>query len=834
MKFSQYFKHAYTLLRRELGSGEFRLTLFALLIGVVSVTSLSLTTSRIQNAMSGQAADLIGGDVVVRSTIAIDDALVKTAESHGLDHSVSVSSFTMVSHDDEFLLSSVRAVDESYPLKGKVSTQWQRGAEPITERTRPLRGEAWVEERFLDRLDVEIGEQIEVGNAKFTVTRILELEPDRGGNLYSINPRVLINWQDLDGTLLVQPGSRLWYKLMLSGKPNEIASFKETVSEQLKPSQRLIEPHGREDQINDNLSRANAFINLGALLAVVLCGIAVSLAASRHAVKHVDQVALLRCFGLKSKEVNWIYTLQLLLLALPAILLGVVIGYLVHVFLMQLIAELFTRQLPSPSLLAWFSGPITALCMVLGFGLPPLLKLAKTPPARVFRKDLNASRKAPILGTLFAIAALILVAWWQTADLKLAVLTIAGLVVTMSVLSVAIGLLLKAVSKISLPSAALKGAFSNISSRPSLTAMQIVGFGVSLFAVALILFFRNDVFDQWNQQVPVDAPNRFVFDLPMNDRDAFAQILEENQIDATIFPTARGRLVKINDKVVQKAVSKEGDDSPEALNRDLSLTHTNVLPIENEIIEGQFIGEFSVDDALVPVSVESRLAEQLSLKLGDKLEFVIQGQSLHAAVSSLRSVNWENFRPNFYMIFPLGALKEFSQSNLTSFHLPKAKAPLDRTLNRTFVGASIINIDFIIKRIQSILNQISSAMELIFGMAVVAGLAVFWASLLVTFDEKLRQTALLRALGASRATVCKRFITEYSVIGFFAGALAASCLLVVSYLLSTRILDLPWAIPWAYVLSLPLIMMVLLSSLALFQLGGILKRPPYPVLKLNS
>ncbi len=252
---------------------------------------------------------MIGGDIVLRSTTSIDESIFIAARDNNLDYSLSVSSFTMASHKDDFLLSSVRAVDNAYPLKGKVSTQLKRDSEPTSEKNRPVSGEAWVERRFLDRLNVELGDQIEVGEAEFTLTKILELEPDRTGSLYALNPRVLINWQDLQQTKLVQPGSRLWYKLMLSGGTKEVEAFVDAVEDQLNSSQCLVEPQGSADQIDDNLKRANAFINLGALLSVILCGIAVSLAASRHARRHIDQVALLRCFGLKSSRKSISYTL---------------------------------------------------------------------------------------------------------------------------------------------------------------------------------------------------------------------------------------------------------------------------------------------------------------------------------------------------------------------------------------------------------------------------------------------------------------------------------------------------------------------------------------------
>ncbi len=832
MRPAQLLKHALTLIRREFGSGEYRLTLFALLIGVAAVTSLSLTTSRIQNAMLGQAADFIGGDLVISSSEPINADLLNTADTNQLQRSLSVSSMTMVSNGDDFVLSSIRAVDDHYPLKGKVGTRVSRDADTVEERARPSSGQAWAEKRLLERLGLSVGQTIEVGYAHFTITRLLEIEPDRGGSFYSFNPRILINWVDLEHTAIVQPGSRLRYKLMLSGTPDDVARFTKQAKAKLTANQRLTTPQSRESQVSGNLERASAFLNIGALLSVLLCGIAVSLAASRHARRHINQVALLRCFGLRANEVNLIYALQLIFIAIPAILLGLLIGYLVHASLMQLLAELFTGELPAASISAWLSGPITALCMTLGFGLPPLLRLAQTPPARVFRKEQGPNTRTPLFSTSIALVALSLIAWWQTGNFKLAAFSVAGTLGVIVALAGAIVLMLKMVARRNINQPIVRGALSNIMTRPALTAMQIVGFGISVFAIVLIIFFRNDLFDQWNAQVPVDAPNRFVFDILPNDAAAFISLLETNDIETDLYATVRGRLIKINSKIVQSAVSKEKDQSDEALNRELSLTQVAKLPYENEITAGTFVSNFSGSATdKIPVSVESKLAENLSLSLNDTLEFLIEGQTLNAYVASIRLVNWENFRPNFYMLFPSGTLDNFSHSGLGSFYLPSTNTRLDKQINQQFTGATLIDVDYVLKRIRRILDQVSSAMELTFSMAIVAGLAVFWAALLISFDEKQQQAALLRALGASRRNVSMRFITEQLMIGLLAGLLSALCLTLVSYLISTRVLELPWEMPWKYVLALPLIMMLALSALSSLQLKRILNQPPYQRLK---
>ncbi len=828
-------QHAWRMAGREFSTGEYRLTIFALIIGVTAVMSLSLTASRIERAMLSQAADMIGGDLVVRSSEWNDDLLEQNAIEANLNYSLSVSTISMVGNNDEFLLSSIRGVDDNYPLKGKVTFKNDLQGQSVQEKSRPTPGTAWVDKRLLDRLNVEIGGQVDVGYTSLTITKILEIEPDRGGNFYSFYPRLLFNRADLEQSQLIQPGSRAFYKFMLAGSPDSIDQWRSQTEPDLKSYQRLLDPQSGQTRISSNLERAGAFINLGSLMSVILCGIAVSLAASRHARRHINQVALLRCFGLTGQAVNSIYCSQLLIIALPAIFIGMITGYLIHVLLIQILAEFFTTTLPTAALKAWFSGPLTALSMVVGFGLPSIIQLAKTPPARVLRRELITTHRAPIFSGLLALASLTLIAWWQTSNLKLAVMTVGGTIVLIAVLLTFILLLLKLFSKRFIKNSLLRSAYANLVARPTLTAMQIAGFGLSTFAIVLILLFRHDLFSQWNQQIPDDAPNRFVFDILDHDKPEFDSLLKTQNITTDLYPIVRGRLTKINDEIVQRAVTKEDREDErfdEALDRDLTLTQVSFLPKENIIVEGKFYTDISESDSdTIPVSVESELAENLGLQLGDKLEFIVEGQPLVATIASLRTVNWENFNPNFYMLFPQGVLDQYSRTWLTSYYLPPEQSNFDNLISKTFAATTVIDVDFVIERIRRILDQVTAAMELVFSMTVLAGVAVFWAALLITFDEKQKQAALLRALGASRKNVSQRFILEQLLIGLFSGLLAILCLVIVSWLISSRVLEIDWNFPVIYSIAVPFILMCLLSLLASFQLKRIVQTPPYQILQ---
>ena len=662
----------------------------------------------------------------------------------------------------------------------------------------------------------------------------MELEPDRGGEFYSLFPRLLFNRADLENSKLIQPGSRAAFKLMLAGDETQLAQWQSRSLPTLKVNQRLIEPKSSQTRLSNNLEKASAFINLGGLMSVILCGIAVSLAATRHARRHVNQVALLRCFGLTGRHVNSIYSLQLFMMAVPAIIFGMLCGYFIHLVLIEILADFFNQSLPAAAFKAWLSAPLTALCMVIGFGLPSVLQMAKTPPARVLRKEFSGNYRTPLLSGLLAVGSLSLISWWQTSNLTLALTSVGGTLLLLSVLIALILLILRFFPRFLLMTPILRGAYANLQARPILTSMQIAGFGLSSFAIVLILLFRHDLFTQWNQEIPDDAPNRFVFDVLSEDKAAFESVLASKNINTVLYPIVRGRLTRVNDEVVQKAVSKEDqNEGEESLERDLALTYVSELPDENVIIKGEFFNSIrpAVDRDDIPVSVESELAENLELDLGDKLEFIIEGQPLTARISSLRTVNWENFNPNFYMMFPQGALDGFSQTWLTSYYLPPGNSEFENLISKRFPGVSVIDVDFLLKRIRNILDQVSSAMELIFSMTVLAGIAVFWAALIITFDEKQRQAALLRALGASRQNISKRFLSEQLFIGLLSGVLASTILLIVSWLISTEVLDIDWKIPFVYILTLPLVLMTVLTGLSWFQLKKIVQTSPYQVLQ---
>ena len=835
MKIKNILQHAWRMAGREFSTGEYRLTIFALIIGVTAVMSLSLTASRIERAMFSQASDMIGGDLVVRSTEWNDVVLEQNAAKTGLDSSLSVSTISMVGSNEEFLLSSIRAVDDNYPLKGQVTIKDGLQSQSVLAKTRPEPGTAWVDKRLLDRLNINIGDNVDVGYASLKITRIIEIEPDRGGNFYSFYPRLLFNRADLEQSQLIQPGSRAFYKFMLAGEPNEIDQWRNVSEPELQSNQRLVDPQSSQTRVSTNLERASAFINLGSLMSVILCGIAVSLAASRHARRHINQVALLRCFGLSGQAVNSIYCLQLLIIAIPAIVIGMISGYLIHMLLIQILSEFFTTSLPVATFKAWFSGPLTALSMVIGFGLPSIIQLAKTPPARVLRRELETTHRAPVLSGMLALACLTLIAWWQTSNLMLALMTVGGTIVLIAALLAIILLMLKLFSKRFIKNPLLRSAYSNLVAKPTLTAMQIAGFGLSTFAIVLIVLFRHDLFSQWNQEIPDNAPNRFVFDILDHDKPQFDKLLTEQNIQTDLYPIVRGRLTRINNEIVQQAVTKEDRDDEEfeeALERDLTLTQVPFLPKENVIVEGQFYTDINqMESGELPVSVESELVENLSLKLGDKLEFIVEGQSLLATIASVRTVNWENFNPNFYMLFPQGALDDYSRTWLTSYYLPPEQADFDNQISKAFPATTVIDVDFVIERIRRILDQVTAAMELIFSMTVMAGIAVFWAALLITFDEKQKQAALLRALGASRKNVSQRFICEQVLIGLFSGLLATLCLIIVSWLLSSKVLEIDWNFPTIYSIVVPIILMCLLSALASFQLRKIVQTSPQQILQ---
>ncbi|AZZ45807.1 ABC transporter permease [Pseudomonadaceae bacterium SI-3] len=817
-------------LLRDARAGELRVLFFALLIAVAASTAIGYFGARLNDAMLLRATEFLGADLVLRGSAPAEPEQVKAGEQLQLQHARVVEFSSVVATDDNLQLTSVKAADDSYPLRGELRSA-AAPYQPEQPGPGPQPGEAWAEARLFAALDLQIGDQIKVGNKPLRLTRVLTYEPDRVGDFYSLTPRVLMHLDDLEATGVVQPGSRVSYRELWRGSPEQLGAYEERIKAELQPHQRIETAKDGNRQIGGALGRAERYLNLASLAAVLLAGVAVALSAARFAARRFDASALLRCLGLSRREALMLYSLQLAYLGLFASTVGALLGWAAQHGLFFLLRELVVSEVPPATLWPALAGIATGLVALAGFALPPLAALGRVPPLRVLRRDMLPIPPSSWLVYGAAVIALGVIMWRLSLDLKITLALLGGGLLATAILGGLLLLALKGLRR------ALSGAsltwrlgLGQLLRHPLAAAGQSLAFGLILLAMALIGLLRGELLDTWQNQLPDDAPNHFVLNVLPADRDAFAARIEAlSDHVAPLYPVVPGRLVAINGEPVRQLVSKESQGE-RAIRRDLSLTWAQEIPADNRLTAGQWWP--SARGELPGVSVEAELAESLQVQLGDRLSFTVGGLTRDVSVTSLREVNWDSFQPNFYMIFEPQTLEDIPATYMTSFHLAEGKDRELVQLARDFPSATILQVEALLSQLRSILSQVSLAVEYVLMFVLAAGLAVLFAGLQATLDERIRQGALLRALGAERTLLIRARRTEFGVLGAASGVLAALGCELVSALLYHFVFDLRWQ-PHPWLLLLPLIGALLVGAAGVLGTRRALNASPLNVLREN-
>ncbi|MBC3467987.1 FtsX-like permease family protein [Pseudomonas sp. RW10S2] len=817
-------------LLRDARASEVRVLFFALLVAVAASTAIGYFGARLNGAMQLRASEFLAADLVLQGSSAAQAAQIDAGTSRGLTHARVVEFTSVVAADAGIQLSSIKAIDPSYPLRG----QLRSAATPYGSETPgggPAPGEAWVEARLLAALGLSLGDSIDVGMKTLRMTRVLTYEPDRAGNFYSLTPRVLMNIADLDATGVIQPGSRVTYRDLWRGEPDILVQYRQAVEKDLAANQRLLDTRDGNRQIGGALGRAERYLNMASLVAVLLAGVAVALSASRYAARRLDASALLRCLGLSRHQALGLYSLQLAMLGLVAALAGALLGWLAQLGLFALLQGLLPSTVPPGGIAPALAGIGTGLVALAGFALPPLAALGRVPPLRVLRRDLLPVPPSSWLVYGAALFALGLIMWRLSLDLLLTFALLGGGMIAALLLGGLLLLGLRSLRRLLIGSPLpWRLGLGQLLRHPLAAAGQALAFGLILLAMALVALLRAELLDNWQAQLPKDAPNHFALNILPDEREPFAQRLREvNATSAPLYPVIPGRLTHINDQPVQQLVSKESTGD-RAVQRDLSLTWAAELPQGNALSEGDWWQTPPPADGPPAVSVEAELAASLKLKLGDLLTFDIGGEHRQARVSSLRTVHWDSFQPNFYMIFQPGTLQGLPATYLTSFYLAPGHDTDVVALSRAFPAVTILQVDALLGQLRSILAQVTLAVEYVLLFVLAAGLAVLFAGLQATLDERIRQGALLRALGAGRALLVKARRIEFGLLGAASGLLAALGCELITWALYRYAFDLHWT-PHPWLLVLPLLGAILVGGAGVFGTRRALNATPLSVLR---
>jgi putative ABC transport system permease protein len=716
-------------------------------------------------------------------------------------------------------LVAVKAVSDAYPLRGQLrlnSTATPAGEVLVAKAPEP--GQVWVDAALLDALGLKLGDNLLLGDATLRITQVIVIEPDRGAGFSSFSPRVMLNQADLAATALIQPASRITYRLAvadMSGRDTAAAAFTTWADAQIKSQAlrgvRVESLEAGRPEMRQTLDRAEKFLNLVALLAALLAAVAVGISSRDFASRHLDDCAMLRVLGQSQRSIALQYAVEFALVGLMASAAGVVLGFAVHYVFVWLLAGLVNASLPAPTLWPALFGLGVGATLLLGFGLPPVLQLSQVPPLRVIRRDVGGLKPASIIvlaaGALGFVALLMAVA----SDLKLGLIAVGGFAAAVALFALcswgAVSLLGRLVPSSGASKAAprwLVLATRQIAARPGFAVLQVSALSVGLLALVLLVLLRTDLISSWRQATPPDAPNRFVINVQPEQGDAFKARLAQGGVNNfDWYPMIRGRLVAINGRVVTPE-NMSDDRAKRLVEREFNLSHAAQLPSHNIVSAGRW-----TPDEVGGLSVEEGLAQSMNLKLGDTLKFDLAGQSAEGRITSLRKVDWGSMRVNFFVMFPTAQMKDAPLTYIAAFKAPAASvAPataasagmsssFDNALSREFPNITNIDISASIGQIQTVLNQVVRAVEFLFGFTLAAGLVVLFAAITATREARSREFAVMRALGASGKLLAQVQRAELLGVGALAGVLASVAAMAIGWALARYVFEFNWnPAPW--------------------------------------
>ncbi len=781
------------LLRREWRAGELRMVALAVAVAVAASSSVGFFTERVRLAMTGQASELLAADAVVESGNPIAIAWRERAHALGLRTAETVTFPSVVIVGTHTKLTEVKAVGPGYPLRGRVRVAPAPYAADHITTAIPAPGEVWLDARLMSALHLKPGDRLQLGTRRLHVQQVLSYEPDRGGDFFSIAPRLMMRLSDLPSTGLVQIGSRLRYHLLVAGTPESVRTFRHWITPRLPAGTRVLGVHDARPELSAALDRGGQFLGLAALVSVLLAGIAIAISARRYARRHLDPGAILRCLGASQGFIATAFGAQLLWLALGAGVVGATIGYLAQLGLAQVLGGLVVGTLPPAGPLPALAGIITGAVMLLGFGFPPILGLKGVSPARVLRRDLGGLPPQSALAYGSAGIAIVALLWWQTREPSLAFWVLTGTAGALAVLALAAWLLVRIVdlSRRRTVGIAWRFGIANIARRTGTSIVQMAAFGLGIAVMLLLAIVRTDLLNQWRASLPADAPNYFVINVQQQQRDAVHRFFIDHDLTtARLYPMVRARLLAINGKELDPQSYSELR-ARRLAEREQNLSWATQPQKGNRIVTGSWWRPQDRGKHLL--SLEKDIAKTLGIHLGDRLSYSVAGEDLELTVANLREVNWDSFRVNFFMVAPPGVLDAYPASYITGFHLDEGRSAVIGQLVRQFPNLTVISIGPIMAKVRAIMDRVSLAVEFVFLFTLAAGVIVLWSAIQATQDERMQEGAVLRTLGASRRQLLRGIVGEFVVLGGLAGLLAGASASATGWILAEHVFHLDYS-----------------------------------------
>ena len=826
------FSFALRSLIRDLKAGELTVLLTAIVVAVSSMTAVGFFTDRVGRAVQAQAAETLAADLVIQSPNQIAATYLEQAREFDLEATETFGFPSVIMIDTESSLATVSAVGDRYPLRGNLLISEKMFGATSTAAGIPGRGEAWAEPGLLARLGADAGATIKIGSAFFEVTRVLEYKPDQNLGFMAFAPGVVVNIEDVPAMEVVSAGSRVTYKQLFAGRNADLEAFSAAVKPALGMTERLRTVEDAGEQITAAIERARRFLTLASLVTVILAAVATAMAARRYALRHLDNIALVKSLGATQGFIQTSTFLQLVLLTLVTAAIGTAIGYAAQFILAKILADVVQFILPEASLDSGLLGLVTAATIAIGFALPHLLQLKTTPPLRVLRHDLPPPqlRNGLVYGVAFA--ALLAMIFSIVRDVKL-LTYISGGLVGMTIISVAAGwLLVSAFTRLrGAAGVAWRYGLANIARRGRESVVQIVAFGLSLMVLLLLTLVRNDLLEEWRRSLPADAPNYFLINIQPETWAGISSLFNEELGFVPEFsPLVRGRIAAINNTPIEE-IEFPTYQGANFVRREANLTWTAKLPESNRVTAGQWWG--SDYDGAMQISLEGDIAKTLNVGVGDELTISVGGEEFAVPITSLRFVEWDSFSPNFYLVLSPGEVMELPQTYLSSVFVPEDRRDIFKRLLRDYPDVTLLDLEVALSQVRSIIDKASLAVQYVFLFTLLAGVVVLLAAIQVTRDERRFESAILHTLGAPRITIFQGIAAEFFALGGLAGFLAALGATAVAWAISVQLFELSYTLDPLLWLAGLLLGAFIVGLTGTFATRKAVNEPPVRVLREN-
>ena len=776
---------------RELRSGEVLVLLAAVSLAVAALTAVGFLTDRIGKAVARQANEVLAADLRLRSQEPIPDSWRDTAEEYELQTAETNTFPSVVFAADLSALATIKAVSSSYPLRGNVRIADTLFGEQRVVDGIPARGQVWADGALLARVDADVGDRLMVGESELVVTAVLTYRPDQSIGFASLAPSLLMNIDDIPASGLIGEGSRVGYALLVAGDETAVNEFSEAIAADDAPSVRVSSREESSDRANNAADRAQRFLSLTAVISLLLSAVAVAMSARRFAHRRMDTVALMKSLGATQGFVISVALVQLMLLGVLGVIAGSIVGYAAEEILSWMLSDLIASDLPGVGPMPLILGSGSALVLLAGFALPSLIQLRNTPPLRVLRHDAMPPAPSRILVAGLSLAAVAALLYRSVGDARMLVILLGGIVIIAAALY-AVGRALVATMGHfrSGVGVAWRYGLANVARRGRDSAVQVVAFGLGLTVLLLLTIVRTDLLQGWRQTLDEDAPNHFMINIQPQELESVANIYAAAGIEVPRFvPMIRARMSTINGVSVKEREYPDPGGQWMAT-REANLSFAAKLSESNEVVDGEWWPEDYDGPPLV--SVEEEAAFETGLVVGDKMTFAIAGRELEVTIASIRKINWDSFQPNFFMVFSPGALDGMPTTYISSLRIEKEQQPVLIKLVRAHPSISVIDLDSILQQIRGIIEKASLAVQAVFVFTLLAGIAVLFAAVQSTIDERRFESAMLRALGARKRTVFSGVMAEFAALGAAAGLLASAGASILAAVVAVQLFDLPY------------------------------------------